>query len=957
MGRVTESRIVLPVPEPEPPAPRLPVVALLAPAGVALGLWVLTGQAMALVFAALGPVGALAAYGDQRWVRRRERRRSADRWAARVAACRERIDRELAAERTRRDVRHPGARAILSGRTGALDPGSTALVLGRSRVPSALDLAGADGSLDPLVEDRLAELIAYARTVEAPIVAPPGSRVAVVGRGALARACWRAIALPLVAGGAAPVSASGAPGEVWLGDTRLDADVLPDDRDGERSVIVVEVPESDASVRGQAPRLAAAAFVSQPSLVPPGYDVVIRLSAGAARIERHPDERMIGPLAMEPISDVEAAAWAMSRQTSGVAQRSRLDNPELAQLMAGARESVRTSAGVDGRPGGRDLACVPAVTSDGPFTVDLVRDGPHALVAGTTGSGKSELLVSWMLALAAAHPPDQVAILLVDFKGGAAFAPLRELPHVVGIVTDLDAEHAERALESLRAELRRRERALAAAGARAIEEIELERLVVVIDEFAALLDTHPDLQPLLADLAARGRSLGIHLVLCTQRPSGVVRDAVLANIDLRICLRVNNETDSRAVVATPGAARIEAAFPGRAFVRRAGGDPELAQFAVARADDVVAVERRWLGHARPRRPWVEPLPSRLDRRDLPDDGAEGWAFGLLDRPDEQCTSTARWFAPRDGSVLVLGARGSGRSTALAALGAHVIASRPELAWDAIADLAEALDRDEPPPSVSGPTMVAIDDLDALLPRFGLEHRTVVIERIARLLREGPARGLHVAVSATRLGGDAQPLVALFPSVLLLRHGSRHEWILSGGEGADAHTSGPPGSGRWHGHRIQVVAAPSAPVIESDPRTIELDDRRPWAVVVGAPTDARHVPDRVRVPCEAVTVGLPLPREAMVVGSVDEWSSRWGLLASLREDAEVLLLGCTAADVRALTRTRVPPPPLPPGRSWGWRWGADGELRRVRLAGDAVGHESTRGTMDSASPYTLAVLNR
>ena len=956
---MTEPRIVLPVPEPAPPAPRLPVVALLAPAGVALGLWMLTGQAMALVFAALGPVGALAAYGDQWWVRRRDRRRSLDRWRARVAACEQRIDDELAADRARRDARHPGVRAILTGRMSPHDAdGAPVLVLGRSDVPSALVVSGGD-DLPDRHDDRLAALIARARTVEAPIVAPQAARVAIVGQGALARACWRSLALPLVAHGAAPSARDAASAEAWLDALGLLANSSAAGRDLDSPAMLVEGPESGAAARDAAPPRPAVALVPASSAVPRGYDVVIRLAEGSARIERHPDEQLIGPLVMEPVSDAEATVWARTQAMSGPGSAVRLDGVELSHLLTGALDREPPPAVPGDEPRSRrDLSCVPAVTSDGPVTIDLVSDGPHALVAGTTGSGKSELLVSWMLALAAAHAPERLAILLVDFKGGAAFAPLRDLPHVVGTVTDLDGDRAERALVSLRAELRRRERALADAGVRAIDETELERLVVVIDEFAALLDTHPDLHALLADLAARGRSLGIHLVVCTQRPSGVVRDAVLANIDLRICLRVNNETDSRAVVDTPAAARIAPSSPGRALVRRAGGEPVLAQFAVACANDVGVVERRWLGHARPRRPWVEPLPARLDRADLPDDATDGRAFGLLDRPDEQRTSTARWLASRDGSVLVLGSRGSGRSTALAALGARVIPARPDLAWDAIADLTDTLDRDSDPRSpVPTPALVGIDDLDSLVPRFGADHRAVVVERIARLLREGPARGIHLAVSAARLSGDAQPLAALVPSVLFLRHGSRHDWILSGGEGSDAHTSGPPGSGRWHGHRIQVVAEPTPPAVESEPRATALDPDRPWAVVVGSPSDARPLSARVRVPLEAVTPGVPLPDGARVVGSVDEWSSRWGLLASMRDGAEVVLLGCAAADVRTLTRSRVPPPPLPPGRSWGWVWGPDGEFRRVRVSGGLPRPENVGATMDSASSHALAVLNR
>src|SRR5664280_1612271 len=132
----------------------------------------------------------------------------------------------------------------------------------------------------------------------------------------------------------------------------------------------------------------------------------------------------------------------------------------------------------------------------GPTTVDLAADGPHMLVAGTTGSGKSELLRSMVASLVAGNRPDQLSLLLIDYKGGAAFGPCVALPHTVGVVTDLDAAETERALTSLHAELRRRERLLRAAGVadsdayrRAVPEQDLAtlpRLVIIVDEFATL---------------------------------------------------------------------------------------------------------------------------------------------------------------------------------------------------------------------------------------------------------------------------------------------------------------------------------------------------------------------------------------------------------------------------------------------------------------------------------------
>ena len=220
------------------------------------------------------------------------------------------------------------------------------------------------------------------------------------------------------------------------------------------------------------------------------------------------------------------------------------------------------------------------VGESGQLAIDLVHDGPHGLVAGTTGSGKSEFLRTLVIGLAMAHDPDDLVFVLIDYKGGAAFDHCAQLPHVVGMVTDLDDHLAERALQSLEAELHYRERLLRDAACTDIVEYRkadcplgpLPRLVVIIDEFATLRAELPDFVTALVGIAQRGRSLGVHLILATQRPSGAVDANIRANTNLRIALRVQDSADSTDVIDTKEAASIDRATPGRAYVRRGQTD-------------------------------------------------------------------------------------------------------------------------------------------------------------------------------------------------------------------------------------------------------------------------------------------------------------------------------------------------------------------------------------------------
>ena len=303
--------------------------------------------------------------------------------------------------------------------------------------------------------------------------------------------------------------------------------------------------------------------------------------------------------ALAPLTEVSAAG------PGGLPARITLEEVVGGDGPLHAADIAARWAATDGLPRARV-----GVGADGPFVVDLVADGPHVLVGGTTGSGKSEFLRSLVLALALGSPPDDLALVLVDFKGGAAFGPCEALPHVAGVLTDLDDHLVERALSSLRAELRRRERLFAEVGAHDLASYRaspcrpepLPRLVVVVDELKALVDEVPRFLEGLVRLAALGRSLGVHLVLASQRPTGALSAEVRANINLRIAFRVRDRTDSVDVVDDVAAAGIDPALPGRGLAR--GGDGALVPFQAA------VVERRRTESA----PFLRRRPRRRRRR-------------------------------------------------------------------------------------------------------------------------------------------------------------------------------------------------------------------------------------------------------------------------------------------------------------------------------------------------------
>lgn len=283
-------------------------------------------------------------------------------------------------------------------------------------------------------------------------------------------------------------------------------------------------------------------------------------------------------------------------------------------------------------------------------------DGVHGMIAGTTGSGKSEMLLTLIAGLAMSYDPSILNFVLVDYKGGSAFEPFRDLPHCVDIVTNLDGKAVDRMFIAIDSELRRRSKILADYNVKHIVEYRekgyhleapFPHLFIVVDEFAEMINENKEYKNRFDSITRLGRAIGVHLILATQRPSGVVTDQMRANMKLRICLRVETGDDSRELLGSSDAMFLPSGIPGRAYLQVGKETPNLLQ--VARAggpytppslhedkaikfdvtmsikmdksleetksivDLIVAETIRFAGeHSEPQyKPWPDPLPTIL----------------------------------------------------------------------------------------------------------------------------------------------------------------------------------------------------------------------------------------------------------------------------------------------------------------------------------------------------------
>jgi S-DNA-T family DNA segregation ATPase FtsK/SpoIIIE len=872
-------------------------MAAVVPIGAGVVLWLVTGSLFALCFAALGPLMIVASLWDSARSRRRDRRQSDAEAAEAWGAAEEELLRRQRAERKARWLREPDAISCLTHPPlrGAHPPdATTGLVVGRGAAPSGISCGGGD---DP----RSREFRARCATLhDAPIVVPVGRGVCLRGPEALVAAVARAMATQLcLRFSAAQLSLVGEELARW------GLDALPHATGARRGSLRIGVAWAAGT------RIDAEAVIwlaSAGAEVPDGVTTVIDVIEPTSATLRTP--RGITDIGVECLSLGQAQAIAREYADQGNGADSLPATLALHEL-----EQSRGPRGLPARIGR---------TTHEDLLVDIVEDGPHAIVTGTTGTGKSELLVSWVTAIAAVNGPDRVTFVLADFKGGTAFEPLRDLKQVAAVITDLDEDGARRGVSSLTAEIRHREAILAAAGARDVRDVAMPRLIIVVDEFAALLQEHPDLGAVFTDVAARGRALGMHLILGTQRAAGVVREALAANCPLRISLRVGDAADSRLVIGTGEAAEIPggAASRGIALVRRPEDhEPVPMRVALTGASDIRRVGMHWAAGERPRSPWLPALPAQLPLADLEQDSksvpAGAIVLGRADVPERQAQPLELLTCSVERGLAILGAPGSGRTAALRAIAVQRADTRwvprdPEQAWDLLAAWTSGTER--------MPPLVLCDDLDALVAGFPSEHASQFLQRWEQLLRGGA--GTTFVISAARAAGPVARLFDALPRRALLRMPSRVEHLAAGGESSEFVRERVPGRASVSGREVQFAwVDEDAVVVPAELSEPEWSPGTGLTAVVssGAPAvvellRAAH-PD-----CEVLLAGSERLRPSapcILVADAETWQRSWSVWQHVRAEGEIIIRAEHPADLRQLAGVRELPPfaRAHEGRAW------------------------------------------
>ena len=789
-GRPASAELIpLPAPKDPPPPVKFSVATIVAPLILAVAMIMVMGNPRYAMISLLSPVIAIGTWVEQRRRRTRDLSDEKSRFAEALDDFQDDIDDAAAAERRRRrqEVPDPATlmlraavptTALWQRRTTShdflmlhagvgdvpwkppvdkqsntrLDPAVREIIDG-SRIPCApvrIDLTG--GGVVGVVGDREGAL-ALARSLLVQAATHCGPADLTVGvfcdqgrEDSWSWTSWLPHVRRIGDGSSGQwVSAQRSRSEALLRHLRdgidthptpavlllLDSDVLTEGRDAPARKLLGHGRSVDGALaRERVTQVSGIVIATTEDQLPASCTVVVRVREDASATATQPGD-------LETVDELVVAGIDVETARQCALDLARLDDPELVVPGAALPSLVRLPPllGIEQLTADEirrswsssvRIATPIGVGEQGVYSIDIVRDGPHGLVGGTTGSGKSEFLRSLVAGLAARADPTRLTFILIDFKGGAAFATCERLPHTIGTVSNLDEQLADRALRALEAELRYRQRVFAEAG-EGIDNLDaylatkpavpMPRLLVVVDEFAMLAKEYPDVLTSLVSVAAVGRTLGVHMILATQRPAGVVNDDILANTNLRVALRVQSRDDSINVIGVPAASAIGRTQMGRAFVKLGQDDitPVQTALVTGRSEaqtsalvdvhplvfgqenehskpaavsedaptdldlliDAIVKANDEAGYAAPRPVWPEPLGTRVelaataaeDERDtLPTGRVVGSTVqvALADDPDRQRQLPAGWDLER-GNLLLLGIPGSGTSTALASI--------------------------------------------------------------------------------------------------------------------------------------------------------------------------------------------------------------------------------------------------------------------------------------------------
>lgn len=894
--------ITLPDAEPAPQPRRWPFIAAVVPVFAGIALWLVTGSLLSLVFAALGPLMIAGNALDGARVRRKHERLAGTRRQQQWARASDQLDRAHAHERGLLLNAHPDVSAAVTAKLLVPEAAGPALpiVLGRGEAPSAQQLSMRDES------DEARAFVARSQVIaDAPVCVPLATAVHIVGPDVTTLAVARGLV--------AQVLLRVEPGSVaFRGDVAEALGVATEH--GEHVIVLTR--QRDAIVRdGESLWLVTEPGGKTPAGI--GAMLAVDVPTKATLVTRTGTQHLIA----EALSQAQFAELVRGR--GATAGRGRV--PErvlLSELPRG------------GLPG--TLQAAIGVGASGTCAIDLVADGPHAVVTGVTGTGKSELLCTWIASLARDYAPSEVTFVLADFKGGMAFAALRDLPHTAAVLTDLDTNEVTRGVQSLRAEMRRRSALLAGSGVRdAGGATALARLVIVVDEFAAMMHEHSELSAIFTDIAARGRALGIHLILGTQRATGAIRDALLANCPLRVCLRASDSAESRFVVGSDAAFQLPGGVTGRglAEVRRASETAtERVRIALTRETDLAAIAVQHAAASRAVSPWLPSLPTLVSVDELRMRATGEIVLGLSDNPTQQ------WQEPlsierTERGLCIAGGVGSGKSTALAAIAqqlpeAVVVPRDPEAAWALMCGAARP----------AATAVVLCDDFDVRTAHYAPEQAAVWLAAWEQCVRRAAESGGLVVLTLSRYSTGISRVTDLLPLRAILGTRNRTEHLALGGTSETWRAELPVGRAVVHGLETQLAYADVAAL-----RTRERSRGAPaWCpntevhALIAVPTEQlmqsleRDYP-AYRVRPLADVAQRQAGERTIMLGDAEAWLRQQTLWQQVRAHGTVLIPATHSGLLRTLGGFTSAPPYARAAADRVWELGPASEITVARVA--------------------------